>query len=147
MGFRDAFSRSITRLNLAVADSWVGTWFKLDDGRSLDRRTGAVFTVRCVLHCPASLGKPNAHTPACLSTFFVMQTELRAGLTTFAAMAYIISVNAAIISSGGGTCVCDSTPDDPICLKSAVYAACKVPRFHQYLTCTSKAVTASHYRR
>jgi len=118
MGFRDAFSRSITRLNLAVADSWVGTWFKLDDGRSLDRRTGAVFT-----------------------------TELRAGLTTFAAMAYIISVNAAIISSGGGTCVCDSTPDDPICLKSAAYAACKVPRFHQYLTCTSKAVTASHYRR
>lgn len=73
MGFRDAFSCSIARLNLAVADSWVGAWFKLDDGRSLDRRTGAVFTVRCVLHYLASLGKPNAHTlAACPSTFSVM---------------------------------------------------------------------------
>lgn len=52
MGFRDAFSRNITRLNLAVADSRVGVWFKLDDGRSLDRRTGAVFTVRYVLDYP-----------------------------------------------------------------------------------------------
>lgn len=41
-------------------------------------------------------------------------------------MAYIISVNAAIISASGGTCVCDSTPDDPHCLSNTAYAACKV---------------------
>ncbi|KAK2592920.1 hypothetical protein QQS21_009365 [Conoideocrella luteorostrata] len=33
--------------------------------------------------------------------------EVRAGLTTFATMAYIISVNASIISQTGGPCVCD----------------------------------------
>ena len=89
----------------------------------------------CTLCLPGYRWANLMPTPACSSTFSVMQTELRAGLTTFAAMAYIISVNAAIISSGGGTCVCDSTPDDPICLKNTAYAACKVPRFRQYLTC------------
>ncbi|RSM08452.1 hypothetical protein CEP52_004677 [Fusarium oligoseptatum] len=33
--------------------------------------------------------------------------EIRAGLTTFATMAYIIAVNAALLSQTGGTCVCD----------------------------------------
>ncbi|RSL77206.1 hypothetical protein CEP51_009279 [Fusarium floridanum] len=35
--------------------------------------------------------------------------EIRAGLTTFATMAYIIAVNAALLSQTGGTCVCDLT--------------------------------------
>ncbi|KAI1349559.1 xanthine/uracil permease family protein-like protein [Xylaria sp. FL0043] len=37
------------------------------------------------------------------ATFF---REIRAGLTTFATMAYIIAVNAAILSDSGGTCEC-----------------------------------------
>ncbi|CAG8951709.1 hypothetical protein HYFRA_00005509, partial [Hymenoscyphus fraxineus] len=50
-------------------------------------------------------------------------TEVRAGCATFFAMAYIISVNAAITSDSGGICVCDTThkfqPPDPFCTNSA----------------------------
>jgi len=48
-------------------------------------------------------------------------TDIRAGLTTWAAMAYIISVNASIISSSGGTCVCNS-PD--YCATDQTYLSC-----------------------
>ncbi len=41
-------------------------------------------------------------------------------------MAYIISVNATILSATGGTCVCQGTTSDPICSFDAAYAACKV---------------------
>ncbi|KAI8138942.1 permease family-domain-containing protein [Fennellomyces sp. T-0311] len=51
-------------------------------------------------------------------------TELRAGATTFFAMAYIISVNAAILSASGGTCVCDGTEDDPVCDLNDEYLLC-----------------------
>ncbi|KAF8309293.1 xanthine/uracil permease, partial [Clavulina sp. PMI_390] len=104
MGWNDY----VTRLNFAVADSWVGVWFKLDDGESMGRRTGAVFT-----------------------------TELRAGLTTFAAMAYIISVNASIISATGGTCICETTPDQ--CSTDAAYAACKEIVRRDLITSTAAA--------
>ncbi|KAI9024724.1 permease family-domain-containing protein [Hyaloraphidium curvatum] len=56
--------------NEAVAKSFVGKFFKLDE-----RKT----------------------------TFW---TELRAGLTTFVTMSYIIAVNAAIVSDTGGPCEC-----------------------------------------
>ncbi|KAI5924640.1 xanthine/uracil permease family protein-like protein [Camillea tinctor] len=44
--------------------------------------------------------------------------EIRAGLTTFATMAYIIAVNSAILADSGGTCECPEgsepgCPDDP----------------------------------
>lgn len=51
-------------------------------------------------------------------------TELRAGLATFFAMAYIIAVNASIVSDTGGTCVCNGGADDPICAKNEEYALC-----------------------
>ena len=70
-------------------------------------------------------------------------TEIRAGLTTFATMAYIIAVNvsypagetalergyltsllkASIVSQTGGTCICNSKTD-PTCAKDADYAQC-----------------------
>ncbi|KAK1758316.1 permease family-domain-containing protein [Echria macrotheca] len=49
---------------------------------------------------------------------------MRAGLATFFAMAYIIAVNASIVADSGGTCVCDSTADDPICLTNQDYLLC-----------------------
>ncbi|KAJ4263149.1 hypothetical protein NW762_006771 [Fusarium torreyae] len=55
------------------------------------------------------------------STFF---REVRAGLTTFATMAYIIAVNAALLSQSGGTCVCALT-DRYECDKIDSYVACK----------------------
>ncbi|KAG8959283.1 hypothetical protein FRC03_008203 [Tulasnella sp. 419] len=86
----------IDRINTSVAQSAAGKYFRLDGSGHRKTRLGSKFT-----------------------------TEIRAGVTTFAAMSYIISVNAIILSATGGTCVCNSTPDDPICAVSAEYAACK----------------------
>ncbi|KAJ6558553.1 permease family-domain-containing protein [Mycena vulgaris] len=64
-------------LNAHVADSFVGRWFRLEGSGHSKERIGSRFV-----------------------------TEIRAGLTTWAAMAYIISVNAAILSDSGGPCEC-----------------------------------------
>ncbi|KAG5662399.1 hypothetical protein KAF25_004817 [Fusarium avenaceum] len=55
------------------------------------------------------------------STFF---REIRAGITTFATMAYIIAVNASLISMTGGTCVCN-LEDRHECDKIDSYMSCK----------------------
>ena len=52
-------------------------------------------------------------------------TEMRAGLATFFAMAYIISVNASIVADSGGTCVCNAGPENPFCFDDVEYALCK----------------------
>lgn len=39
-------------------------------------------------------------------------------------MAYIIAVNASIVSDSGGTCVCDGGSDDPLCLANEEYLMC-----------------------
>ncbi|KAG8159592.1 hypothetical protein KVR01_010229 [Diaporthe batatas] len=52
-------------------------------------------------------------------------TEIRAGLTTFATMAYIIAVNADILSETGGTCKCEPVFDQPdICANELEYQLC-----------------------
>ncbi|OCT53885.1 putative xanthine/uracil permease [Cladophialophora carrionii] len=63
-------------------------------------------------------------------------TELRAGVTTFATMAYIIAVNASIVSQSGGTCVCQST-SDPTCLKDTEYAGCVLDVQRDLITTTA----------
>ncbi|WYZ46521.1 hypothetical protein EsH8_IX_000746 [Colletotrichum jinshuiense] len=50
--------------------------------------------------------------------------EIRAGVTTFATMAYIIAVNAIILSQTGGTCVCD-LENRADCDTIDSYKACK----------------------
>ncbi|KAK0205332.1 permease family-domain-containing protein [Desarmillaria ectypa] len=82
------------RLNAHVADSFVGKYFRLEGSGHPNERIGSRFT-----------------------------TEIRAGLTTWAAMAYIISVNAAILSDSGGTCVCTSETD-PTCTSDDTYLSC-----------------------
>lgn len=67
----------IDRVDARVARSWFGRYFRLDGcGHPLERK-GARFSV-----------------------------ELRAGCVTFAAMAYIISVNATILKASKGPCKC-----------------------------------------
>ncbi|KAI8879638.1 hypothetical protein K501DRAFT_226207 [Backusella circina FSU 941] len=83
------------KLNDAVAHSAVGRYFQLEGSGHRRERKNTRFT-----------------------------TELRAGLTIFFAMAYIISVNASIISDSGGTCVCNGTPSDPTCDADAEYMNC-----------------------
>lgn len=55
------------------------------------------------------------------SRFF---TEIRGGLAIFFAMAYIIAVNASIVSETGGTCVCNAGEADPICDQDSEYLMC-----------------------
>ncbi|KAK5175296.1 uncharacterized protein LTR77_000434 [Saxophila tyrrhenica] len=63
----------------------------------------------------------SGHPKSRPNSFFF--TEIRAGLATFFAMAYIISVNATIVSDTGGTCVCPpSSPD--LCETNQDYQLC-----------------------
>ncbi|PPQ72814.1 hypothetical protein CVT25_000086 [Psilocybe cyanescens] len=99
----------IVKLNDAVAATAVGRWFKLDGSGAKGERVGSRFT-----------------------------TEIRAGLTTWAAMAYIISVNAAILSDSGGTCVC---PTNDQCLTDETYQIC-VNEVRQDLITSTAAISA-----
>lgn len=96
------------RVNDKVAASFVGRWFHLDGSGVKNERKG--------------------------SRFF---TEIRAGITTFSAMVYIISVNAIIISQTGGTCVCNGGAADPICLNNTEYALCKDEIRRDLITATA----------
>ncbi|KAF8737911.1 hypothetical protein AX14_012186 [Amanita brunnescens Koide BX004] len=99
----------VERVNDWVAASFVGRWFLLDGCGKPKERSGSRFT-----------------------------TEIRAGLTTWAAMAYIISVNASIISATGGTCVCTSSGN---CDTDAAYQSC-VAEVQRDLITTTAAVSA-----
>ncbi|KAI9193653.1 permease [Polychytrium aggregatum] len=102
-------------LNKSVASSFVGRYFKLDDGSG---RKGI---------------RPN--------TSFT--TELRAGLATFVTMAYIISVNANILSDSGGPCGCTSSPDT--CLKDPNYQLCLNDIKKDFITATSAAAAIATF--
>lgn len=82
-------------INEKIAKSPVGRWFRLEGSGHRKTRAGSYFF-----------------------------TELRAGLATFFAMAYIIAVNASIVSDTGGTCVCDGGADDPVCDNNEAYLLC-----------------------
>lgn len=98
----------INNLNRAVATSPVGYYFRLDGSGHPLSRPGSRFL-----------------------------TELRAGLVTFAAMAYILSVNAKILSSSGGPCECANTADDPVCAKDAAYQQCTAVLNRDYVFATA----------
>ncbi|KAF2496319.1 xanthine/uracil permease family protein-like protein [Lophium mytilinum] len=63
-------------------------------------------------------------------------TELRAGITTFFTMAYIIAVNASILTDSGGTCVCTDTTD-PTCAADPAYNACLLDLNRDLVTATA----------
>ncbi|CAJ0551132.1 Ff.00g110620.m01.CDS01 [Fusarium sp. VM40] len=75
-------------------------------------------------------GHPDAITG---STFF---REMRAGITTFATMAYIIAVNASLLSMTGGTCVCN-LEDRHECDKIDSYMSCKEDIRRDLVTATA----------
>ncbi|ORX94260.1 permease family-domain-containing protein [Clohesyomyces aquaticus] len=65
-------------------------------------------------------------------------TEIRAGLTTFFTIAYIIAVNASILSDSGGNCVCnDTTGKDPLCAVNPEYNACVQDLSRSLITATA----------
>ncbi|GJJ69174.1 adenine/guanine/hypoxanthine permease [Entomortierella parvispora] len=85
------------KLNRNVAESKVGRYFRLEGSGARRERAGSKFTI-----------------------------EMRAGLTTFVTMAYIISVNALIVTDSGGTCVCNNggNTTDVTCATDPAYAEC-----------------------
>lgn len=50
--------------------------------------------------------------------------EIRAGLTTFFTMAYVIAVVPSMVSLTGGTCVCEATAEDQTCSRDDDYTLC-----------------------
>lgn len=71
-----------------------------------------------------------------------LTTEVRAGLVTAAAMLYIISVNASILSDSGGPCQCiNPAADDPVCKANTDYNICKNELRRDYVTATSAIST------
>ncbi|KAF2632053.1 hypothetical protein BU25DRAFT_436855 [Macroventuria anomochaeta] len=63
-------------------------------------------------------------------------TEIRAGLTTFFTMAYVISVNASILADTGGNCVCNDAVD-PLCMNNAEYTVCVQDLTRSLITATA----------
>lgn len=68
-------------------------------------------------------------------------TEIRAGLATFFAMAYIISVNSSITSASGGNCFCAHTEEDPFCDNTPEYMLC-VQEINRDLVTATAAIAA-----
>ncbi|KKA30549.1 hypothetical protein TD95_003638 [Thielaviopsis punctulata] len=67
------------------------------------------------------------------ATFF---TEIRAGMTTFATMAYIIAVNATVLSQTGGDCFCNES-NRQNCDSSMEYLQCKEEVRRDLITATA----------
>ncbi|KAH8602175.1 permease family-domain-containing protein [Bisporella sp. PMI_857] len=97
-----------TKINDAVARSFIGKYFQLEGSSHARPRQNARFL-----------------------------TELRAGLATFFAMAYIISTNAGILTDSGGSCICNGGADDPICLANVEYDACQATLRRDFITGTA----------
>ncbi|KAK6208782.1 mfs agza xanthine uracil permease [Colletotrichum tabaci] len=103
--------RFIETWNAKIAAGPVGRWFQLEGSGHPRERKGSLFF-----------------------------TELRAGLVAFFAMAYIISVNASIVSASGGTCVCRNEAD-PDCLKDDDYLLC-VAEINRDMVTATAAISA-----
>ncbi|RDW61614.1 xanthine permease family protein-like protein [Coleophoma crateriformis] len=95
------------KINDAVASSIIGRRFRLQGSGHAKAREGSRFL-----------------------------TEIRAGLATFFAMAYIISVNATILTDSGGTCVCKDTAD-PTCATDVDYNLCLGVIHRDFITGTA----------
>ncbi|KAG6290159.1 hypothetical protein E4U09_004582 [Claviceps aff. purpurea] len=80
-------------------------------------------------------GSDHVRGPACLENATFCR-EIRAGLTTFATMAYIISVNASLLSQTGGPCVCN-LPVKAECDTIPEFSACKEVVRRDLITATA----------
>ncbi|POR35727.1 Xanthine/uracil/vitamin C permease [Tolypocladium paradoxum] len=102
-------------------------FFDFIDGRITTSRFGRLFRL-------SGTGHPDEIQGA---TFL---REVRAGLTTFATMAYIIAVNvrlsASLLSQTGGTCVCNLDRKDQ-CDSIPEFAACKEEVRRDLITATA----------
>ncbi|KAJ5951927.1 Xanthine/uracil/vitamin C permease [Penicillium vulpinum] len=111
-----AFGAWVHNTNARVARSPVGKWFRLEGCGHPKERKGSFFF-----------------------------TEIRAGLATFFAMAYIISVNAGITSVTGGTCYCPPEDMGDFCKTNAEYAMCTQEINRDIITATAAIAALSTF--
>ncbi|KAJ5491236.1 xanthine/uracil permease [Penicillium diatomitis] len=109
--------------NLRIARSPVGRWFRLENSG----------------HWSNVIQKPRERK----GSFFF--TELRAGLATFFAMAYIISVNSTITSESGGTCVCPADSIADFCATNQEYLICVQEVKRDIVTATAAIAALSTF--
>ncbi|KAJ5729220.1 xanthine/uracil permease [Penicillium malachiteum] len=110
------FKSWIHDTNLRVARSPVGRWFRLENsGHPKERKCSFFFT------------------------------ELRAGLATFFAMAYIISVNSNITSETGGTCICPAESMEDHCATNTEYLLCVQEVKRDLVTATAAIAALSTF--
>ncbi|ODH13681.1 hypothetical protein ACO22_07013 [Paracoccidioides brasiliensis] len=102
-------------INRAVAESFVGRRFRLEGSGHRYERKGTRFL-----------------------------TEVRAGLTTFFAMAYIISVNSTILTESGGTCVCHDRANKS-CIGNIEYDLCLNSLRRDFITGTAAMAALSSF--
>jgi adenine/guanine/hypoxanthine permease len=107
--------QKVDKTNLYIAKSVVGRRFRLEFSGHKHERKGSRFL-----------------------------TEVRAGLATFFAMAYIVSVNASIVSQSGGTCVCTSITD-PTCANDLAYEQCKQEIQQDLVTATAAIASLTSF--
>ncbi|KAJ3572896.1 hypothetical protein NPX13_g4897 [Xylaria arbuscula] len=107
---------SVNGINEKVARSAVGRWFKLDGSGHPKQRKGSLFL-----------------------------TEIRAGIAAFFAMAYILAVNASILSDSGGPCVCAQTPEDFTCDLDTEYLLCIAEVKRDLVTATAAIAAISSF--
>ncbi|KAF1950904.1 xanthine/uracil permease family protein-like protein [Byssothecium circinans] len=86
----------VDNTNLKVGRSAIGRYFRLEGSGHRKERKG--------------------------SRFF---TEIRAGVATFFAMAYILAVNSTITADSGGTCICPPESMADLCATNTEYLLCK----------------------
>ncbi|KAI2733403.1 hypothetical protein CBS147332_418 [Penicillium roqueforti] len=110
------FANWVHKTNVRVARSPVGTWFRLEGSGHPRERKGSYFF-----------------------------TEIRAGLATFFAMAYIISVNSNITSLTGGTCVCPEEDMKDFCATNVEYALCTQEVNRDLITATAAIACLSTF--
>ncbi|KAI1349906.1 purine transporter [Xylaria sp. FL0043] len=103
-------------INEKVARSAVGRWFRLDGSGHPKQRKGSLFF-----------------------------TEIRAGIAAFFAMAYILAVNASILSDSGGPCVCPHTDADPTCVMDTDYLLCVAEVKRDLVTATAAIAAISSF--
>ncbi|KAM6499737.1 hypothetical protein JOM56_005245 [Amanita muscaria] len=133
-------SKFVVALNdrLKVSDSIVGRWFLLEGcGLPNERQGSSVHGSRWVLLTSLLL-----RSIVFLHLRGAQQTEIRAGMTTWVAMAYIIAVNAFILSDAGGTCVC---PGSDGCVNDTTYLTCVDEVKRDLITATAAISSVSSF--
>ncbi|KAF3906622.1 hypothetical protein ABW20_dc0109124 [Dactylellina cionopaga] len=111
----EAINRWVQSLDNAIARSYVGHYFRLEGSTHPKARPGARFV-----------------------------NEIRAGITIFFTMAYIISVNATIISQSGGTCECNYK-EDKLCDTRDEYKQCLIILQRDLITATAAISALSSF--